>query len=52
MPNCTMKPVIDAEEPRIVVKAVLDQIVEPVGADRRPIAMNLDDERPLAGVES
>ena len=36
-----------AEEARVVEKAVLDQIVEAVGAVGRPIAMHLDHEAPL-----
>ena len=41
----------DAEEARVVEEAVLDEIVEAVGADRRPVAMHLDDEAALARVE-
>src|SRR5580704_17680576 len=41
----------DAEETIVVVKAVLDEVVEAVGADRCPVAMNLDHKRALAGVE-
>src|SRR5262245_49075181 len=40
-----------AEEARVVVKTVLDQIVEAIGAARRPVAMNLDHERAFACVE-
>jgi hypothetical protein len=40
-----------AEEARIVEVAVLDEIVEAVGAVRRPVAMHLDHEAALAGIE-
>src|SRR5262245_7745584 len=40
-----------AEEARVVEKSVLDQIVEAIGALRRPVAMNLDHERAFARVE-
>ena len=40
-----------AEEADIVVEAVLDEIIEAVGAVRRPIAIDLKDEGALAGVE-
>ena len=34
----------DAEEGDVVEVAELDQVVEAVGAERRPVAMHLDDE--------
>jgi hypothetical protein len=40
-----------AEEADVVVEAVLDQIVEAVGAVRRPVAVHLDHECALGGVE-
>ena len=51
MPNCTMKPVTTRKNRVVVEEAVLDQIVETVGAVRGPVAMHLDHERTLAGVE-
>ena len=39
------------EETGIVEEAVLDEVIKPVGAKRRPIAMDFDDERTFAGVE-
>ena len=44
MPNCTMKFGHDAEEARVVEEAVLHQVVEAVGAVRRPVAVHLDHE--------
>ena len=51
MPNCTMKPLDHPEKARVVEKAVLDEVVEAIGAVRRPVAMDLDDEGAFAGVE-
>src|SRR4029079_9501833 len=41
----------DPEEPRVVEEAVLDEVVEPVGSLRRPLAMHFDDEAADARVE-
>ena len=40
-----------AEEARIVVEAVLHQVVKAVGGVRRPVSMNLDDEHTLTRLE-
>ena len=51
MPNCTMKPEITRKKRDVVVETVLHQIVEAVGALRRPGARHLDHEHALGGVE-
>src|SRR5207248_334769 len=40
------------EEPAVIVVTALHQVVEAVGAERRPVAMNLDHEVPRAGLET
>src|SRR5215467_1474216 len=39
------------EETHVVVEAVFDEVVEPIGAKRRPLAVYFDDEHALARVE-
>ena len=46
------EPVEDAEEARVVVEAVLHEVVETVGGKWRPLPLDRDDERALAGVEA
>ena len=41
----------DAEEPHAVEVLVLDEVVEPVGPERRPVARDLDLERALRRLE-
>src|SRR3989442_1550365 len=41
----------DAEEARVVEEAILHEVVETVGAFRRPVAVHFDDEGALARVE-
>src|SRR5439155_13305656 len=40
------------EDPRVIVVAALDQVVKPVGAERRPVAVYLDHEVTCAGLET
>ena len=41
----------DAEEADVVEVTALHEVVEPIGAERRPVFMHVDDERPLARLE-
>ena len=41
----------DPEEAGVGEEAVLDEVIKPVGAERRPIAVDFDDEWTFAGVE-
>src|SRR4029077_7827670 len=45
------EPIDHAERAAVVVEAVLDQIIKTTGAERRPAAMDFDDERSLARLE-
>ena len=47
-----MKPLEDPEETRVVVEAVLHEIVETVGGERCPLPLDRDHEHALARVES
>ena len=46
-PELDHEAVDGAEEPRVVEEAELDEVVEAVGAVRRPVAVHLDDEGAL-----
>ena len=41
-----------AEESRVIIETVLHQVVEAVGAERRPGAVHLENERPLARLDA
>ena len=51
MPTCAMKPRGPGRS-GAVIEAVLDEVVETIGAKRRPLPRDLDHERAGAGVEA
>ena len=52
MPICAMKPSMMRKKPAVVVEPVLDEVVEAIGAERRPGAVHGDHERALGRLES
>src|SRR5438445_8651686 len=52
IPNCAMNPGDHPEYPRAIVIAACDEVVEPVGPEGGPLAVDLDHEGTFARLEA